>query len=710
MPKSKKKESTAQSTEKNALWRIVANAHLYASCAIIVTGFVAVFLLLLESFRLSLILPISAVLVLGSFHIIFRYIEPVAQGTINESRLFNTISLVFVAVWGFMNLQLHAETVYLYRDPGLYNVTSKWLIENEDIVIPATNPFGSNEQLYATSNAGINQLKGENDDKSRLYTHGQRFLPALTAVTGRAKSDTAALKTNILIGSVALLSFYGFVRIFVRPRWALLAATILGLSLPMLYFSRDTYTEPVLLLCFFALLSALFYALRSNTRGQPLVWILAGFLAGSLTLIRVDAFLIIIGVVLSLAVISLFNKKPKEVAQQAVFFVAGAVPSALVGWLDLTQLGTAYYRFQKERVDPLIYLLFLSIVFAVVLNVVYRRKKIQKIISKMTTKGRLLGVCLIGLVALLGIIIARPLYINSQTEYEVQTIAGTESIVVQESKTAESITYDVGEPVYMWMVWYLGWLVVIFSVFGLTRMILRLCNKQELGYLPFLFSFGVVSLLYFISPSITPDHIWASRRFLPVIIPGMILLAVFFLDGIQFKRRIMNVGLYVIAAVLLPLQVINASYFFFDSKKDEGLYLQVTEFCRVLPENAAVLLIGELGLIGVQTIHSYCQVPTVRHVGHYEPTREEFVDIYENAIKNGYVPVVASLYQDRPLFVDNSEVRDLIEYEDEFIEKGFEQAPDEMVVGDKQMVIGLLQPDGRVKQYIDLNNQRIFFR
>ncbi len=48
--------------------------------------------------------------------------------------------------------------------------------------------------------------------------------------------------------------------------------------------------------------------------------------------------------------------------------------------------------------------------------------------------------------------------------------------------------------------------------------------------LPFLLFFGSVTLLYLWSPKIFPDLIWMLRRFLPMTVPGLVLLAVVLLD------------------------------------------------------------------------------------------------------------------------------------------------------------------------------------
>jgi hypothetical protein len=57
------------------------------------------------------------------------------------------------------------------------------------------------------------------------------------------------------------------------------------------------------------------------------------------------------------------------------------------------------------------------------------------------------------------------------------------------------------------------------------------------AWLPALFTAGMTFFIYTWKPSITPDHIWASRRWVPALIPLMTLLAALALAWLHEHRR-----------------------------------------------------------------------------------------------------------------------------------------------------------------------------
>jgi len=77
-----------------------------------------------------------------------------------------------------------------------------------------------------------------------------------------------------------------------------------------------------------------------------------------------------------------------------------------------------------------------------------------------------------------------------------------------------------------WVFWYIGIPAVILATFAaalLARRCLR--GRAPAWTLPLMvFGWAIVTVLY--RPAIYPDHPWASRRLVPAVLPGFILLAV----------------------------------------------------------------------------------------------------------------------------------------------------------------------------------------
>ena len=76
------------------------------------------------------------------------------------------------------------------------------------------------------------------------------------------------------------------------------------------------------------------------------------------------------------------------------------------------------------------------------------------------------------------------------------------------------------------MFWYIGIPAVILGTAAAALLVYRCVRRQAPAWtLPLLvFSWAIVSTLY--RPAITPDQPWASRRLVPAVLPGFLILAV----------------------------------------------------------------------------------------------------------------------------------------------------------------------------------------
>jgi hypothetical protein len=685
----KNKEAYTPECKEGYLWRIISNLPITLGIMIAVFGAVCVILLLLESFRAGLIFGLGIPASLLVFIIVNRVLVPDSRGSRTERRLVDVLAILFVVVWGVFNSAYTAQNIYLYRDPALYNTTARWLIEHDNIAIPSVNYFGENDQILTTSNAGVNSVE---ERPGRLYTHGQRLLPTLSASLGKVTQEAAALKVNILIGSLALLSFYGFTRLFTRPRWSLLATMAFSVSLPMLYFSRDMYTEIISMLFFFTMLSLVYFAKKTN---KYLFWIISGFMAGAMTMTRIDAYIGLAGIFVYLIAYILFQPE-KDIYQRlkrvGIFFI-GFFITASIAWLDLTQLGLSYFRFHQTLIFQQIILLLIIALFGLMLFFA-RKTKIYKITVSFCTSRNLKAIGTVLIIFVVAILTARPYLIGEERYYEVQNIGGTESVVRQDTITNDSVTYYSGEAVVMWPTWYLGAIMSIAALVGLIIAVRKSVNNPDLYLLPILLSFLSVAILYFYHPSITPDHIWASRRILPVVLPSMAFFAVYAMHQYYSKKKIVNVAIYIAAGAVFIVGSLSTSWFFVQQRTEDNMLTQINELCRVLPDNSAVLLLGHLGLVGTQTVYSYCQVPTVRYIGSRVPNRQEFLQFYQEAISNNKIPVVVMFNNDKGLLMQGSETTDLTNTPYKTVEKVFSAPPTRMIETEKQLTIVILNPDG----------------
>jgi len=91
-----------------------------------------------------------------------------------------------------------------------------------------------------------------------------------------------------------------------------------------------------------------------------------------------------------------------------------------------------------------------------------------------------------------------------------------------------------------WVYWYIGGPVIVLATIA-AAMLVRRCLRGEapVWVLPLLvFGWSIVEFLY--RPAITPHQPWASRRLVPAVLPGLIVLAVWLAAWLTRKVRVLR--------------------------------------------------------------------------------------------------------------------------------------------------------------------------
>ena len=135
-------------------------------------------------------------------------------------------------------------------------------------------------------------------------------------------------------------------------------------------------------------------------------------------------------------------------------------------------------------------------------------------------------------------------------------------------------TYD--EWSMHWLAWWLGWLTLAVAVFAATVLVRRILDPARRGddpvhdwVAPLVVVLGTTALTLW-RPGISPDHPWADRRFVPVVLPGLLLLACYGAKVIhRYMRGVLADGsrlpVLVLACVVLgiagPIAWASAPFF-----------------------------------------------------------------------------------------------------------------------------------------------------
>ena len=159
----------------------------------------------------------------------------------------------------------------------------------------------------------------------------------------------------------------------------------------------------------------------------------------------------------------------------------------------------------------------------------------------------------------------------------------------------------------IWLSWYLSWPVLGFCLLGLGWLLVSgRAGRADQGLVFLLILTGVVSLQYLYDPLEPGDQVWAMRRFVPVVLPGMLVVVALgagrLVEWVYFEFR--TVATTALAAILVGLVGVHGAVVLHEPLW-EGVLDQSADVARIFPEDAAVLVSPELVGTHVQTSLTY---------------------------------------------------------------------------------------------------------
>jgi hypothetical protein len=140
----------------------------------------------------------------------------------------------------------------------------------------------------------------------------------------------------------------------------------------------------------------------------------------------------------------------------------------------------------------------------------------------------------------------------------------------------------------VWLGHYLGWVTVAFAVAGGYFSWNRRHARPADTF--FVLAFAIFGVLLVWDPHVMPVMPWASRRYVPVVIPAGLLMAGVAASRIGARNALAGVLAWAVlaAGVLWPARdVLSTDYF-------GGTYDQLAEFEALLPEQGTFFIDGEL--------------------------------------------------------------------------------------------------------------------
>ncbi|MEU0570177.1 hypothetical protein ABZ297_32995 [Nonomuraea sp. NPDC005983] len=537
---------------------------------------------------------------------------------------------------GVFNAVMHGEQLIVRRDPATYAQYAIWLAKHGSLPIPAqAEAFGGADPALVFDSIGFYPADG---------AIVPQFMPGPPMLFAAGDWLGGLLLTPAVLGALAVLTVGGLAGRLAGGRWAPLAALAFALSLPVLYTSRTTFSEvPSLILLFGGL--ALVHDALSRPRPGWAAGALAGLVTGLAVLVRVDALRDVLPV-LAFAGLLIAVRRFSRADRTAVgaWLLAGVVVGAGAGVLAGYALSRPYLAYLSRSVNPLL-AICASVMVLTVAGTVAAPWLARLRPPRWAAPA---GAWLVVLV-MTGFAV-RPWLQTVHREATTREDRVT-AVFIGKTQQANGLPID-GTRLYSelslhWVFWYVGVPVVVLATVAAAVLVRRLLRSGEpFAWLLPLAVIGWTTVTTLLRPEITPDHPWASRRLVPVVIPGLIVLAVWGLGWVRDRARERGygsrwIGIAGCLLVLVPPAVTSIGTAF--TPVEQGEQAAVEAMCASLPRDASVLIIERVtGERFTQVVRGMCGLPSakIRPATADVAPEQDVRRVVERVRAAGRVPVV----------------------------------------------------------------------
>lgn len=549
------------------------------------------------------------------------------------------VGTALIGVSGLTNVVHNGQYVRSDRDNGIYTSAAFWIAEHGDVLVDGRR--GPHRQLDGITADSVGQARHDGDDV-RLEIHGTHLFPSMLAQAKWAMGFDGVRIMPSLLGVLALAVFFLFALWWLPPWLAVAAVAALAGNFVFVYGVRSILTEPLSLAFGFAGLWMLLAASRSERCSAPR-FALAGAVSALTLAVRVDAgaaFVLLLPAVVLLIVLRRGVPRGRR-ARDLLGFGIGAAPVLALAAFDLWGRSRGYATDLGSQIR-LIRIGFVAAVGVAALIVVIADRSDRPMIAG--ARERFLEHRIVAARAVMSLLVAvfiglwalRPLLGRVHRGGSDARLRGMANLQRREGFGGDgSRTFD--EVSLERLGWYVGILAIALAIIGACILIERLMARGDgeaglllIGVLP-------MTLLYVWNPSIFPDQPWMMRRYLPVVIPGLLILA-----GIAFesllsaaRRRIpteiapfapLGAGVVALAVFVLPPLRITAPLA--DVRWQAGGFHGIRMICDEVGDDAVVLFTTDEAMWRpfMTPIRSICDVPVLRSRGE-DPTRAELAEI-----------------------------------------------------------------------------------
>ncbi|GIH22052.1 hypothetical protein Aph01nite_03620 [Acrocarpospora phusangensis] len=539
--------------------------------------------------------------------------------------------LAVTAASGVLNAILHTEQLIVRRDPASYAQYTIWLAGHGRVPIPAdAAAFGGPDPALRFDSMGFYLQDGV------IVPQFMPGTPILNAAAQWLGGVGGLLLAPPVLGALAVLVFAGTVARLAGARWAPLAALTFAVCLPILYTSRSIFSEiPSLILLFggMTLMLDARFRVRSGLTGvgylpadrdeQPAgamrSALLAGLAFGLALLVRIDGLRDVLpvlaygGVLIALDRVSRGEgKRIFPDGRLGVPLLVGLGVGSACGFVAGYFLARPYLEYLSGSLVPLVAVCAVVLVLTAVGAAFAPRITWRSVRWLPEIAAGLVGLILVAFAVRPWLETVRRTPTTPEDELTARFIEATQ-LANGLPIDRERLYYE--DSLY-WVVWYVGVPVVVLATLAAAVLVRRMARGRGFVWLLPLAIIGWTTVTTLYRPAITPDHPFAARRLVPIVLPGLILLAVWGLRRLRDRARKSGYGSRLLLAagallIVVPAAVTSIGTAFTPIERGEAA--AVAGLCAAIPPDAPVLIVERVtGDRYTQLIRGQCGHPAAR--------------------------------------------------------------------------------------------------
>lgn len=423
------------------------------------------------------------------------------------------------------------ESLLGSRDEGLYSLMALLLLRTGGLVLEAPMAAATAPGLFQPFNYGQPAsffLPGVYQAADGPMLQFPPLLPVWAAQLAAASFGRGLFSCSAIFSLSAVVVFHALARRLLRQPMALLATVIVALNPATIWIARLNLVEPLARL---VVLGGLLAAVVAFERRSARLAVVAGALFGCSAFGRLDLLLLSPLMVIALVVVGTWPAPRLIDSRRTMATLAGSTIAAqALAVVLLWFVSPVYVRVNAN----VVYATAVAAVIAMVFMAAAGARPFAHLQSMQARR-------------VIGIGLATAIFLALAYAALIRPEIGPFALIHRPGHVLDGAR-DFRERSLLSLAAYISWPVIIAAAVGAVIAVRRLTGGRAHAALAVVAIVFVSSSLVMLSnPRISPDHYWAVRRFVPLVIPGFALLAGYGLQALLVRVRGVSLRLTVSA-------------------------------------------------------------------------------------------------------------------------------------------------------------------